>query len=128
MYTNIRFLGVRNDIPALLAAADVLCFPSTVPHFARPVIEASAMRVPVVASDLGGPQELVLNGETGILVPANDTDALATALLRLIGDPEYRKRLGEAGRRFAKQEFDADTNTSRIIALYDELVRHNSGI
>ncbi len=128
LYTNIRFLGVRNDIPALLAAADVLCFPSTVPHFARPVIEASAMRVPVVASDLGGPQELVLNGETGILVPANDTDALAAALLRLIGDAEYRKRLGEAGRRFAKQEFDADTNTRRIIALYDELVRHNSGI
>jgi glycosyltransferase involved in cell wall biosynthesis len=124
---SIRFTGVRNDIPELLAASDIVCFPSTVPHFARPVIEAAAMGVAVVASDLGGPKELVKNGETGILVSANDAEALAAALLRLLEDPEYRTRLGEAGHRMARQEFDADANTNRIIAMYDELIIDHEG-
>jgi glycosyltransferase involved in cell wall biosynthesis len=118
---RIRLLGIRNDIPELLAASDVLCFPSTVPHFARPVIEASAMGVAVVASDLGGPQELVHDGETGLLVPPNDVPALAAALHRVLSDPGLRARLGQAGRQFALREFDAGKNTARIVELYRKL-------
>jgi glycosyltransferase involved in cell wall biosynthesis len=117
----IRFLGMRSDIPSLLAISTVLCFPSTVPHFARPVIEAGAMGVPVIASDLGGPKELVLPGETGFLVPAGDSVALATAMRRLIEDPELAERLGSNGMAFARDHFDAEKNTAVIVGLYDEL-------
>jgi glycosyltransferase involved in cell wall biosynthesis len=120
------FTGVRADVPQLLAAADILCFPSTVPHFARPVIEASAMGVPVVASDLGGPQELVRHGETGLLVPAHDAAALADALLTLLHDAALRERMGQAGIAFAREHFDADTNTCAVLGLYERLLASTS--
>ncbi|MCB2205666.1 glycosyltransferase family 4 protein [bacterium] len=119
---RIRFLGVRSDVPQLLAASDVLTFPSTVPHFARPVIEASAMGLPVVASDLGGPQELVVHGETGFLTAAGDSDALAQALRKLLQDASLRRRMGEAGRTFAAQHFDAKKNTAQVLRIYDEIL------
>jgi glycosyltransferase involved in cell wall biosynthesis len=119
---RIRFLGVRADIPALLAASDMLCFPSTIPHFARPIIEASAMGRPVVASDLGGPQELVLHGETGLLVPPGDPAALAEAIGRLLEDADLREVMGRKGIAFARERFDAEKNTRQIVALYERLV------
>ncbi|MFZ1730200.1 MAG: glycosyltransferase family 4 protein [Bacteroidota bacterium] len=118
---TIRFLGVRSDIPGLLAITSVLCFPSIVPHFARPVIEASAMGIPVIASDLGGPKELVRNEETGLLVPAGDVAALASAMQRLIEDPELAMQLGRNGMNFAREHFDAKKNTAAVVNLYDEL-------
>ena len=117
----IRFLGVRSDIPRLLASSDVLCFPSTVPHFARPVIEASAMGLPVIASDLGGPKELVRDGETGFLVKAGDSGALADAICRLIENPALAERMGHSGIAFAREHFDAEKNTAAVIRLYDQM-------
>jgi glycosyltransferase involved in cell wall biosynthesis len=122
---RIRFLGVRSDVPLLLAACDVLCFPSTVPHFARPIIEASAMGRAVVASDLGGPQELVRHERTGLLVTPEDSAALADALLALTRDEAMRLRMGVEGAAFAREAFDANTNTRRIIALYDQVLEHS---
>jgi glycosyltransferase involved in cell wall biosynthesis len=121
--SRIRFLGVRKDIPQLLAASDMLCFPSTVPHFARPIIEASAMGLPVVASDLGGPRELVKQEETGLLVPAGSAAALADAIERLLGDDALRASMGRAGMAFAAEQFDARKNTARVLAQYDEIFR-----
>ncbi len=120
---SIRFLGVRNDVPKLLAASSILCFPSLVPHFARPVIEASAMGVPVIASDIGGPRELVRNGETGLLVPAGDVAALAGAIERILDHPDEARRLGESGIRFAEKSFNAATNAARVIEIYERLLR-----
>lgn len=121
--SRIRFLGVRKDIPQLLAASDMLCFPSTVPHFARPVIEASAMGRPVIASDLGGPRELVQHEKTGLLVPAGDDKALSAAIQRLLDDDALRGEMGRAGMVFAAEHFDARKNTARVLALYDEISR-----
>jgi glycosyltransferase involved in cell wall biosynthesis len=70
---------------------------STVPHFARLVIEAGALAKPVVASGLGGPAELVKDGATGLLVPPVDADALAEAVLALIREPVRARAMGEAG-------------------------------
>jgi len=120
---RIRFIGVRNDIPDLLAEAYLLCFPSTTPHFARPVIEASAMGKPVVASDLGGPQELVRNGETGLLVPPCDTGALALAMERLLSDSLLAQTMGRNGLEFARVHFDAETNTRAIQEVYLRLMQ-----
>jgi glycosyltransferase involved in cell wall biosynthesis len=119
---SIRLIGVRRDIPQLLAASTMLCFPSTVAHFARPVIEASAMGKPVIASDLGGPRELVLPGETGLLVPPSESGALALAMLRLLDDTATAARMGDAGTVFAMEHFDAVKNTRRVIELYEQLL------
>lgn len=120
-HSQIRFLGIRSDIPQLLAASQLLCFPSTVPHFARPVIEASAMGLPVVASDLGGPQELMMHNETGLLVPPHDPAALADAITRCINDEALRRRMGERGIAFAHEHFDAQSNTQEVLSAYEEL-------
>jgi glycosyltransferase involved in cell wall biosynthesis len=119
---SVRFIGHRADVPLVLAASDVLAFPSTVPHFARPVIEAGAMARPVVASRLGGPLELVEDGVTGLLVPPGDPAALAAAIAPLLDDPERAARLGEAGYRRARADFDAGANARRTFAVYEELL------
>lgn len=118
---GIRFVGVRSDVPQLLAASDVVVFPSIVPHFARPLIEAAAMAKPVVASDLGGPRELVVPGSTGLLVPPNDPDALANAIVEVLQDPQAAARMGTAGFERARQLFDAQKNAARTFGLYAEI-------
>jgi glycosyltransferase involved in cell wall biosynthesis len=119
--SHVHFVGVRDDVPQLLAASDLLVFPSVVPHFARPIIEAGAMAKPVVASDLGGPDELVVHGETGLLVPAGDPAALADAIVQVLAHPERAQSMGEAGYARARRLYNADINAARTIALYDEL-------
>jgi glycosyltransferase involved in cell wall biosynthesis len=116
------FTGIRQDIPAVLAASDCLTFPSVVPHFARPIIEAAAMAKPAVASNLGGPRELVVNGETGLLVTPNDPDALADALADLLGDRDRVRKMGEAAYQRARVMFDANTNAAATITLYDDIL------
>jgi glycosyltransferase involved in cell wall biosynthesis len=113
---------MRTDVPQLLAACDVLVFPSVEPHFARPIIEAGAMGKPVVASRLGGPLELVAEGETGLLVPREDPQALAEALIEVLRDPERAAALGEAGYQQAREHFNADKNAQATFALYDQLL------
>ena len=116
------FAGVRQDVPEILAASACLAFPSTVPHFARPVIEAAAMGIPAVASDLGGPRELIVPGETGLLVPPGDAQALVNALTGLLRDPDRRREMGEAAYRRARRLFDAQRNAAATVALYDEIL------
>jgi glycosyltransferase involved in cell wall biosynthesis len=118
---GIRFIGVRSDVPQLLAASDVVVFPSIVPHFARPLIEAAAMAKPVVASDLGGPRELVVHGSTGLLVAPDNPDDLANALAEVLQDPKLAARMGSAGFERARQLFDAQANAARTFALYAEI-------
>lgn len=118
----IRFIGQRTDIPQVLAATDILTFPSVVPHFARPILEAGAMARPVVASRLGGPLELVQDGQTGLLVPPGDPAALAEALVTLLKDPARMLRLGEAGYAQAREKFDAVKNAARTFAVYAEIL------
>ncbi|MDP7259301.1 MAG: glycosyltransferase, partial [Anaerolineales bacterium] len=97
-------------------------FPSVVPHFARPVIEAGAMAKPVVASDLGGPRELVRHDETGLLIPPNDPRKLAEAIIAILSDPARAQAMGVAGYRRARELFDARKNAVRTFSIYEELI------
>jgi glycosyltransferase involved in cell wall biosynthesis len=116
------FTGIRRDMPEILAASACLVFPSTVPHFARPVIEAAAMGVPSVASDLGGPRELIADGETGLLIPPRNPAALAAGISALLSDPARARSFGEAAYRRAREMFDAGTNAAATVALYGEIL------
>ena len=119
---KLRFLGTRDDVSQLIAASDLLVFPSIVPHFARPVIEAAAMAKPVVASDLDGPRELVRHDETGLLIPSNDPHILADAIIGILSDEARAQAMGEAGYQLALKLFDARNNAARTFSIYEELI------
>jgi glycosyltransferase involved in cell wall biosynthesis len=102
----VELAGERPDVPRRLAAAGVFVLSSRSECMPISVLEAMAAGLPVVASAVGGLPEMVVEGETGYLVAPGDPDALAEALARLVADPEARRRMGEAGRRRARERFD----------------------
>ena len=80
------------------------------------------MGKPAIASDVGGPAELVVNGETGLLVPPKDARALAGAIIELLGNPVRMAAMGEAGYQRARKRFNAEINARATLALYDEVL------
>ena len=119
---HVHLLGMRRDVPQLIAAADVVAFPSVVPHFARPILEAGAMAKPVVASDLDGPNEMTRPGKNGLLVPPNDLAALAEALIGILTDPDRAREMGRIGRQRARERYSAERNVRDTLAIYEELL------
>ncbi len=103
---RVSLLGRREDVPALLAAADMFVLPSHREGMPRSIIEAMASGLPVVATDIRGCREEVVDGETGRLVPVKNAAALAAALQELVHDPAVRRRMGKAGRARAHALFD----------------------
>lgn len=120
---RVVFAGRRDDVPDVLAALDVVVLPSLTEGLPLVVLEAMAARRPVVATSVGGTPELVVDGETGLLVPPRDAGALADALRRLTGDRALRERMGEAGYRRVRERFSADATTGRILEIYEEALR-----
>ena len=118
---NVTFLGVRNDLPDLLAATDSVLMPSLNEGFPRTAIEAMAAGKPVIATRVGGTPEAIIDGETGILVPAKDVEAMAAALSNLVDDTELQTRLGTAGRARAQQNYSLANYLSRLDRLYQQL-------
>jgi glycosyltransferase involved in cell wall biosynthesis len=117
-----ELLGERGDVPQLLASADVFVLSSRSEGLPMSILEAMAAGLPVVASAVGGIPELVADGETGLLVPPGDADALAAALQRLVGDPELRRRMGAASAERAEREFSLEAVRAAHVALYDRLL------
>jgi glycosyltransferase involved in cell wall biosynthesis len=115
---RVRLAGERHDVPDLLAAADVFVLSSVSEGLPVSVLEAMAAELPVVASRVGGLSELVVDGETGLLVPPRDADALAAALGRLVADPGLRREFGAAGRAYAESRFDQESFARAHVDLY----------
>jgi len=105
---RIRFLGYRSDMPELLRAADIFTLPSHREGMPRSVIEAMLTGLPVVATNIRGTREEVVDGETGLLVPVRDIAALAGALNSLVADAARRAELGQAGLARARAHFVED--------------------
>jgi glycosyltransferase involved in cell wall biosynthesis len=120
--TVVIFPGFLYDVAELFAASDLVVVPWTVPHFARPVIEAGAMAKPVVASRIGGVEEVVRNGKSGLLVPPGDVAALALALARVLTDSTLAMSLGEDGYQQARHLFDAETNARQTMEVYERVL------
>lgn len=115
---GVRFLGIRSDMERLYAGMDVFVLPSHREGLPHAAMEAAAMGLPIVASDIRGCRQVVEDDRTGILFPVRDIDGLTAALRRLTSDAELRRSMGKAGARKARAEFDAQVPIRRLIAIY----------
>ena len=114
---GFRMLGYRTDVPALMAAADVFVLPSHLEGLPMAVIEAMLTGLPVVATDIRGPREQVVDCVTGLLVPRGEAAPLAAALARLAADPDLRAVMGAAGRARAAARYDESKVIARTLDL-----------
>ena len=121
---KVHFLGFRQDIVDVLASLDALVLPSFNEPFGRALIEAMAMEKPVIATNIGGPPEIVDHEINGLLVPVQDVSALADAMLRLAQDRPWSQSLGKAGRAKVERDFDIRRTVEKTQALYEELMVH----
>ncbi len=122
---RVSFLGLRRDVPELLAAMDVFVLPSLQEGFANALIEAMAVGLPVVVSDVPGNLEAVVPGVSGIVVPRGNAGALRQGLQQVLDNPELARGLGAAARERVAAHFTVETYGRGIQALYDNLVRRH---
>jgi glycosyltransferase involved in cell wall biosynthesis len=119
---RVAFLGARSDIPALLRASDLFVLPSRYEGFPLALLEAMAAEVAVVATRIPGVDELVTDGQDGVLVAAGDSAALASAIASLLADSARRNQLATRGHDLVVQRYGAETTTAQVTRLYDELL------
>lgn len=117
-----RFTGWREDVRDLLALMDVFVLASWREGLPRSAIEAAAMGLPLVVTDVRGCREVVRDGEEGLLVPPRDAATLARAIIRLLGDKDLRGRLGAAARRRAEDRFDQRAVGDRLVTAYRQVL------
>jgi glycosyltransferase involved in cell wall biosynthesis len=120
---DVMFLGERNDIPEVLRAVDLLLVPSWEEPFGLAIIEAMAMEVPAVATNVGGPSEILRGGEDGLLLPPRAPEAWAAAIEDLIDRPELRAMMGRRARQRALERFGIKAHVRGVLAAYDEALR-----
>jgi len=118
----VRLVGFVDDVPAFLAAGDVFALPSTSEGFGQVVIEAMAAARPVVVSRIPPLTEIVADGDTGLLVPPEDADALAAAILSLLETPCHAGEMGARARARVLAEFSAARMAEQTLAIYQRLV------
>jgi glycosyltransferase involved in cell wall biosynthesis len=114
-----RFLGTREDIADILATADVVVLPSLSEGFPFVLLEALAMGCPVVATRVNGVPELIEDHKTGLLVPSRDSQALAKAILEVLGDPTAARKMGAEGRALVQERFTVDQMVANTTAIFD---------
>jgi glycosyltransferase involved in cell wall biosynthesis len=116
---SCRFLGVREDIADILAAADVVVLPSLSEGFPFVLLEALAMGCPVVASRVNGTPELIEHHKTGLLVPARDSQALMMAIQEVLSNPTAAAKMGAEGRAVVRERFTVDHMVGNTTAIFD---------
>ena len=123
LQAQFMFLGRRSDIPEVLASCDIGMLPSRAEGLSNALLEYMATGLPTIASRVGGNAELVSDGVTGLLVPPEDSDGIANALLRLLRDPALSHQMAENGKRVAVETYSFERLVREVDALYTELLR-----
>jgi glycosyltransferase involved in cell wall biosynthesis len=121
--SHVRFLGMRRDVPALLAAADIGLLVSHQEGFSNAILEGMAAGLPMIVSDVGGNAEAVRHGETGLVVPARDPNRLGAAIVQLSNDPAARAAFGKSGQNRIQAYFSLAACIDRYDRLYRGLLR-----
>ena len=119
----IVFAGFRRDIPRVLRATDVLVSPSDFESYGMAILEAMACGVPVVSTNVGGPSETLLEGETGFLIPPRDPNALAARVIQLLANRDLRYAMGANGRRRVETHYALADSVARLQDIYSGLCR-----
>jgi glycosyltransferase involved in cell wall biosynthesis len=114
---NVRLLGRRNDVDRFLAAADIFVLPSRWEGLPIALLEAMSMGLPVIATNVQGVDEVIMKQEYGLLVPVEDADRLAAAILQLLRNPQLRKEMGIAGRKRLVDVYSIDRMAERYLSL-----------
>jgi glycosyltransferase involved in cell wall biosynthesis len=120
--SRVTFLGFRRDVPERLARAQAFLLVSKWEGFPRSILEAMRAGLPVVATEIGGVKESVVDGTTGFVIPPGDTVRLRECLRELIACPELRIRMGEAGRRRYEERFTFDRLVARTTQVYETVL------
>jgi glycosyltransferase involved in cell wall biosynthesis len=123
---NVDFLGERNDVAEILGGTDLLLAPSWEEPLGRSVIEAMAMEVPVLATSVGGPAELIREGEDGFLLQPRQPSRWVPVVRRLLVDPQLRASMGKKARERAHR-FGVPAHVAAIMAAYEEALALNTG-
>jgi glycosyltransferase involved in cell wall biosynthesis len=118
---SVHLLGFRTDVPRLLAALDLFVMPSLQEGAATAVREAMAAGVAAIGTDVGGIPESIRDGETGLLVPPSDSQALAQAMGRLLAEPQQARVLAERGRAFVREAFSLERAVGQTEDFYRRL-------
>ncbi len=119
---RVVFLGSRNDIPELLSACDVFILPSILEGLPLSILEAMSASKPVIATDIGGTNEIIIDGENGLLVPPGDSKALAEKIKLLLSDKSLAKRLAVSGKERVLREFSTEIMIERITNIYRDVI------
>ncbi len=122
VYDDVRFLGKQDSVEEVLSISDVFVMPSGSETFGLAALEAMACEVPVVASNIGGLPELIVDGETGFLCPLGDIDAFTDRIARILTDDALAARMSKASRARAIANFDETAIVPRYEALYEETI------
>jgi glycosyltransferase involved in cell wall biosynthesis len=120
---SVTLTGFRSDSLAIIQAADVFVLPSPAEPFGLVILEAMALAKPVIAMSAGGPREIVVDNETGRLVPPAQPEALAAAIRQLLADPELRTRMGENGRTRFAEKYTTQQMARATLAAYEEALQ-----
>jgi glycosyltransferase involved in cell wall biosynthesis len=123
---HCHFLGIREDVPHLLSAADLFVLPSLWEGLSLALLEAMAAARPIVATDVSGTAQAMIPGQTGLLVPPGDSQALAGAMVQLLSDPAQAQAMGQAARQRAERAFSAQKQATEHLALYRRAL-HSEG-
>jgi glycosyltransferase involved in cell wall biosynthesis len=124
---SFLFLGRREDIPQILACCDIAVLPSRAEGLPNAVLEYMAAGLPVVASNVGGNSEVIRDGETGLLVPPQDANALSGAILRLFHEPDMAGRLAQHGQEHVRKNFGYERLVRDLDRLYGDLLAQRVG-
>ncbi len=122
---EVRLLGERDDVPEVLRAADIVLVPSWEEPFGMCVIEAMAMELPVLATSVGGPKEVITDGRDGLLLPPREPTTWAAAAHRLLRETGLRTSIGRAARARVVERMNAGNYVDRVLAGYAESLRHS---
>ena len=119
---NVRFLGTRTDVPELMSIADLFILPSTREGLPIVILEALRAKLPVIATEVEGVEEIILDGENGLLVPPGNSKALSAATIKLLSNENFRNHIGSAGEQLVQEKYSVDRMCKKYEALFQKMV------